>query len=171
MKENNIISEKQWKDFRKENNIENIPYKLERTYSEEWLGAKHFFGTVIFTYAEAKIYLKKFKIKSSRKYNEFIKTKESVINLPGVPYRVYENKGWIDWKDYLGYEKDLRGVSKKQYISYLDSQIMIKENNITSCDEWNNFRRKNKKIIIPSHPERVYEDQWKGWAEFLGKEK
>jgi hypothetical protein len=88
-----------------------------------------------------------------------------------VPHRVYENKGWIDWKDYLGYEKELRGVSKKQYISYLDSQIMIKENNITSCDEWNNFRRKNKKIIIPSHPERVYEDQWKGWADFLGKEK
>jgi hypothetical protein len=48
--------------------------------------------------------------------------------------------------------------------------VPIKENNITSCDEWNNFRRKNKKIIIPSHPERVYEDQWKGWADFLGKE-
>tara|TARA_B100001175_G_scaffold309372_1_gene310979 strand:- start:3400 stop:6489 length:3090 start_codon:yes stop_codon:yes gene_type:complete len=170
MKKNNITSLSQWKKYRKENGIENIPYKLSRTYSKNWKGRPHFFGTETFTYEEAKQFVKKFKLKSSRDYFKFLKTTKSVINLPTVPSRKYKNKGWVDWKDYLGYKKELRGTNKKQYISYHQAKRLIETNKISSITEWNNFRRVNKKLIIPSHPERIYKDFWKGWKDFLGKE-
>lgn len=104
MKDNNITSLNQWKKFRKENNIKNIPYKLSRTYSKSWKGQPHFFGTETFTYNEAKEFIKDFNIKSSRDYLKFLRTKNSVINLPAVPSRKYKGKGWSGWNDFLGKE-------------------------------------------------------------------
>ena len=174
MKENQIISKKQWRKFRKENNIDNIPYKLERTYSSEWKGAKYFFGTEIFTYESAKSFIAKFNIKSSREYNKFIKTKDSVINLPGVPHRVYKNTGWIDWKDFLGYNNENRGANKRKYLNFSQAKIFLKKFEFKNSTEYisavrnPDFRKDNK---LSTHPSRIYNDEWKGWADFLGKEK
>lgn len=170
MKENKITTANEWRKFRKANNIENIPYKLRRTYSDDWKGAQHFFGTEIFTLEEAKNFLKDFKIKSSRDYSKFLKTDDAVINLPGVPHRKYAKSGWIDWQDYLGYEDEKKPYSGRKNISYKEAKKIIKENNITSTTEYQDFKKQNKHIIIPSHPERNYKDQWKGWDDFLGKE-
>jgi superfamily II DNA or RNA helicase len=174
MKVNGIKSEKEWISFRNINSIDNIPYKLERTYSKQWKGAKDFFDSQIFTYDEAKEFIKKFNLKSSREYFIFTLTDKSIINLPGVPYRVYKNKGWKDWADFLGYEK--RKTSKRNYISFDKAKDFIKNRNINSSKEYKEYLINNPIMLtdylFTSKPERVYKDYgWKGWEDFLGKEK
>ncbi len=171
MKINGINSEKEWISFRKKNSIENIPFKLERTYSKQWLGVRDFFDSQIFTYEEAKEFIQKFNIKSSRDYFNFIKTKDSVINLPTVPNRVYKDDGWIDWKTFLGYNE--RKTSKKIYLGFEDVKKYCQSNKISSQREYLDHLKKNPNLIsqnnFSSKPERVYKSEWKGWADFLGK--
>jgi len=172
MRANEVQSLKEWIIYRKNNKIENIPYKLERTYSKYWRGAKDFFGTEMFTYEEAKIFIQKFKIKSSRDYYKFLKSKDSLLNLPGVPYRVYENLGWTNWKDFLGYYE--RKSAKREYVSFEMAKRFCAKNKFGSSREYKEYLAKNPKftteIFFTSKPERVYKNEgWKGWADFLGK--
>ncbi|MBT7652242.1 MAG: hypothetical protein HN563_02900 [Flavobacteriales bacterium] len=161
----------EWRRFRKDNNIKSIPYKLERTYSDEWQGTPHFFGTEIFSYEEAKKFIKKFKIQSSRDYVKFTQTTDSVINLPGVPYRVYKNEGWINWKEYLGYQK--RKSSRKEYASLHDAKKILYPLNLQSSKEYMNLLRDDvdfkKTYQLTTKPTRVYKDSgWKGFQDYLG---
>lgn len=168
MKAREIYSLKEWRVYRKANKIENIPYKLSRTYSANWISQPHFFGTEIFSYEEAKDFIKKFKLKSSREYFKFTKTPNSVVNLPGVPYRVYKDTGWVDWQTFLGYEKEKRGCPKRMYLNFEEAKKWAVSNNITNSREWVETGSRIHKNL-PSKPERTYKDEWKGWADFLGK--
>ncbi len=174
MKDNHINSESEWQVFRKKNKIENIPFKLERTYSNHWKGFSHFFGKEIFAYEESKEFIQKFNIKSSRDYFNFVKTKDSVVNLPTVPYRVYKDSGWVDWKEFLGY--NIRRTANREYVSFEKAKMFCSKHKFNSSNEYKEFLKNNPNMItenfFTSKPERVYKDDgWKGWADFLGKEK
>ena len=173
MKDNHINSESEWQVFRKKNKIENIPFKLERTYSNHWKGFPHFFGKEIFAYEESKEFIQKFNIKSSRDYFNFVKTKDSVVNLPTVPNRVYKDSGWVDWKEFLGY--NIRRTANREYVSFEKAKMFCSQHKINSSNEYKEFLKNNPNMItenfFTSKPERVYKDDgWKGWADFLGKE-
>ena len=170
MKAHKIQSEKEWRVYRKSNKIENIPYKLSRTYSDNWISQPHFFGTEIFSYEEAYEFIKKFKLKSSREYFKFLKTSNSVVNLPSVPNRVYRDTGWVDWQTFLGYEKEKRGYLKKAYLNFNEAKKWAINNNIANSREWVESGSRIHKNL-PSKPERTYKDKWKGWADFLEKNK
>jgi hypothetical protein len=53
------------------------------------------------TYAQAKIAVKKLGIKSSHEYMA-LKYRKVDKRLPSAPWLYYQNKGWVDWYDFLG---------------------------------------------------------------------
>jgi hypothetical protein len=78
-------------------------------------------------------------------------------NWPLNPYKVYKNKGWKGWHDFLGKEK----------ISFLSFEECRKE--VRKCK----FKKileyqKNRKQNWPSCPHETYKE-WQGWNDFLGK--
>lgn len=173
MFDNNIKTEKQWRVFRKKNNIENIPYKIERTYSDDWISAQHFFSTTQFTYNEAKNFIKPFNIQSSRDFFKFCKSKHYVINLNKSPHRFYKNKGWEGWKEFLGYE--LRKTApKRNYLSYKKAKSLTNLLGIVSSKDYKaKLRNERFKLEskLPTKPERTYKDcGWTGWKDFLGND-
>ena len=173
MKENGILSYNEWKIFRKEKKIEKIPFKLERTYFANWQGSKHFFDTEIFSFDEAKRYIQKYNLKSSRDYFEFISNKNLNKKLPGVPYRVYKDCGWENWQDFLGYEEEKRGANKRAYMDFKDLKKLILSFNFKSSSEYikyisqEDIKKENK---FSSQPQKIYKSEWNGWADFLGKD-
>jgi superfamily II DNA or RNA helicase len=172
MTANGIKNYDQWIEFRNKNNIQNIPFKLERTYSKEWKGTKHFFSTEIPTYEQAKETIKKYSLKSSRDYAAFIKNNRNSLNLPLVPHRVYKNSGWKDWQDFLGYEQEKRGVTKKIYSSYSEAKKLIQDLGIQTSSEYLSKVRDSafrEKFKLSTHPVRINNSEWKGWDDFLGK--
>lgn len=171
MRENKIKSEKQWQDYRIKNNIQNIPFKLERTYSKFWKGFADFFGNEPFTFNEAKNYIKNFEIRSSRAYYDFVRNHKETDRLPLVPYRVFKDSGWKDWKDYLGYEK--RNSQKKEYASFDTAKEFCAKMKFLNGKEYANYIRKNPRPYLNKlftlNPERIYENSgWIGWADYLG---
>jgi superfamily II DNA or RNA helicase len=173
MKENNICSYNNWIEFRNENKIENIPFKLERTYSENWKGVGDFFGTSKLNFDEAKEYVQKLKISSSREYLDYSKSDGFPIFLPRVPHRFYKDKGWDDWQDFLGYEISKTKTIKK-VLKYEEAKEKIKYFNVKTSIEYKSLFEDNdftEKHLLPLKPERVYKESgWEGWANFLGKE-
>ena len=174
MRKHKIISNEDWIKYRNKNKIENIPFKLERTYSENWIGAEDFFGTSKLDYNKAKEFVSKLNVKSSRDYAKYRKSDDFPVFLPGVPNRFYKSEGWIDWKDFLGYEKK-NTAPKKKYLDFFEAKELIGKMKIkTSIDYKRLFLDNEFKTytLLPLKPERVFIDKgWKGWNDFLGKEK
>ncbi len=54
------------------------------------------------SFEEAKIFVRKLKIKNSSEWRKYLKSKKRPINLPSMPDRSYKNDGWKDWPDFLG---------------------------------------------------------------------
>jgi superfamily II DNA or RNA helicase len=172
MIKNGIRNYDQWLEFRIKNNIQNIPFKLERTYSADWKGTKHFFSTEIPSYEQAKEIIQKYKLKSSREYFKFVKNDSDSLNLPGVPYRFYKNTGWKDWQDFLGYEEVKRTAARKTYASYSEAKKIIKDMGFQTSSEYLNKVRDSdfrEKFKLSTHPVRIYKSEWKGWDDFLGR--
>ena len=64
---------------------------------------------VIFSYNEAKMFLKELNLKSKTEFYNYIKgmyksKKEVSVNLPRAPRNYYLEKGWNGWADFLGKE-------------------------------------------------------------------
>jgi hypothetical protein len=41
---------------------------------------------------------------------------------------------------------------------------------IKNLKEWHKFSKSERPNFIPSNPQKFYKSEWKGWADFLGKE-
>jgi hypothetical protein len=105
-------------------------------------------------------------LQSTTDWKEFIHSKKRPEYIPTNPNISYKNKGWINWSDFLGVEK------KDKYCSFEDAKKFAKINQVNSGVEWRElFRIGQLPKNIPTIPSRIYKDKWKGWADFLGKEK
>jgi len=98
-------------------------------------------------------------------FNDVRKTLEGKkVKLTPFQPRPHQKKALKDSKNYFIKEDHSRGklifpcgAGK----SYLKSQ-----------KEWIDFCKSGKRpSVIPAAPNQKYKDQWKGWADFLGKEK
>lgn len=84
------------------------------------------------------------------------------IFIPNTPEKYYKNKGWVDWFDFLGKEKNV-------FLSHDDSKNWIKQNynKINVAD----FKRLCKDGVLPSFiprkPYNTYKD-FVSWFDFLG---
>ena len=116
------------------------------------------------TYNEAKNSIKIHKFKNIGEFHDWVKRPSSI---PYSPDNVYKNNGWISWGDFLSHGKI--SVNKAKFVSFEECKHWFKENKIPSGEQWNTKMNKTKPNFIPSHPEKIYKKQWKGWNDFLDK--
>ena len=57
------------------------------------------------SYAEARAFAQSFKFKSQKEWFAFAKTPLKPEDIPAGVARVYKDKGWKGWKDFLGSNK------------------------------------------------------------------
>jgi hypothetical protein len=86
-------------------------------------------------------------------------------NMPNDPAYAYKKKGWTNWFDFLGKDKD--AFNKKEFMSYKEAEKWIRENNIKSINQFKNAR---KPYNLPSNPREKYRNKgWMSWMHFFGK--
>ena len=39
-----------------------------------------------------------------------------------------------------------------------------------TTNDWKKYSKNKRPLNIPSNPDKKYKGEWKGWADFLGKE-
>jgi len=117
---------------------------------------------------EARKITRGLKIRSKLEWMEFCKT--SNLNIPRNAAKIYKDKGWKSWSDFLGYKN--KGI--REFLSLTDAKKYLWSKNISNILEWREFiKNGNLPENIPSNPRNIYTDdpEWKSLADFVGYNK
>ena len=172
-----LKNQKEWKDYYKKNKPEGIPGNPAGVYKEkgwkglgEWLGTGRvaLIGRTYVSFNTAKKIVQKEKLKSVKEWSHYSKNKRP-NNIPGNPPKKYKDQ-WKGWDDFLGTGKI--SPNNRNFVSFDEAKKYAKKNNIKSQIEWSRIGKNGlRPNNIPGNPSKKYKDQWKGWDDFLGKEK
>lgn len=162
VQEKGIMSEGEYSVLQKSD--PRLPSNPYRTY-DEWTNWYDFLNKSMeivrkdyLSYEEAKRILRENGITTQKKYR---KNYKKYPGLPSSPKTVYPE--WIDWGDYL---RDKPRI--KLYKTFNEAHVAAQALRAESSTEYKKMRSKDPKL--PSHPDEVYKDDWKGWPHFLGQE-
>jgi len=125
---------------------------------------------IFLSYEECKLFAKENNINSQSNWAEFIKVNKKTIptNVPKSPEHVYKNKGWVSWSEFL--DNNFIHHSKISYVDFKTLKEEVKKYGVKTKNNFYIFKKTLKKINgcdIPSHPERVYKNNWLSWTDFL----
>lgn len=85
--------------------------------------------------------------------------------LPRNPDQSYVGSGWKSWPDLLGTDS----WSKSVYVTYAEAKRECSRLNIKTSREYRKAYDQNKfDVNMPSHPQKVFREQWSDWSKFLG---
>ena len=178
IKKFNITSIVDWKVFcGSPLHTSNIP-KAPSLYYQEWKSWGDFLGTGYETnrdflpYEEAKVIIHSLKLKNQKDWRNWSKSGAKPLNIPGNPYRIYSKKNeWKGFGDWLG--TGVIAASKMEFVDFDTARNHARNLKFKSLKEWNLYSKSGKRPSnIPSNPQNPYKNKgWKGWADFLGKEK
>jgi len=97
---------------------------------------------------------------------EYARWAKNIAGMPVTPHRVYKDKGWAGWGDFIGTE------IRPQWPPFAETKAVIRAHGIKTCTQfkaWGQERRANK---IPSNPHVIYKNAgWAGWGDFFSTEK
>jgi len=113
------------------------------------------------SFKEARKFVHKLKLKNATDWSNYCKSGKRPQDIPTRPDKIYKNKGWVNWKDWVGTD----------YVNYHEACKYAQKLNIQKKDEW----KKHTKIKkfpknIPKDPQDFYKlrGTWETWGDFLG---
>jgi superfamily II DNA or RNA helicase len=169
-----LKSSEQWKEYCKSGKKPmDIPANPSQVYNKEWKGFGDWLGTgniasyniKFLPYSEAKKVVHSLNLKSTAEWERYCKSGKKPANIPVYPEHVYQNE-WKGWGDWLGL--DLIIYRGRRYIPFEHAKKIVRKLGIVSYDEWWAYCNLQKPGNIPSYPNIVYREQWKGWGDWLG---
>ena len=175
-----LTKEKEWRTLFKSGAVPyDIPSHPERQYKDKgWVSWGDFLGTGTVSmsrlnrlpYEDARSFVHSQNLKSAREWNDFTKTPKFPQSIPAAPYSVYKDKGWVNWRDWLGYEK--MQARKGGFLPYPEARKWARSTGLRSGNQWKALiQNLDRPSNIPSHPSEYYKDAgWVSWVDWLGAE-
>ena len=166
-----IKSIKEWDKNREIIKNKKIPIRPDLVYEEfinyaDWFGTDNIHSKNFLSYYEAIGITKKLGLKNYDDWREFTKTSGfKELNIPTAPNQIYDEfKGYGEW---LGTGNI--APQNKEFISFEEGRIFSSNLGFNIRDEWNIYCQSGKKPDnIPSNPNLAYQNEWKGWPDWLG---
>lgn len=169
---------------KKPNEIPNAPHM--RYKNEGWISWGDFLGTNTIadnlksfkSFEEARVFARKLGLKSSTEWRKYVKRKLQnhcikPNDIPSSPDKVYEEKGWTNWGDFLGTSNVASFLQK--YRDFQNARDFVRTLNLKSTKEWflytkGKIRNLDKKPKDkPTNPRAVYKNQgWVSMGDWLG---
>lgn len=111
------------------------------------------------SYKNAKAFVHKLKLNSFNEWLKYCEINDVPHDIPKRPEKVYKND-FVSFNDWIGKTAFACFEEAKQYVQTfkLNSQQQFDEH-------YQSFKRP---FIVPKHPELYYNNEWKGWKDFLG---
>ena len=155
-----------------------IPSNPKNIYgnNEEWksfpdfIGYKRGFdGYNYFSFTEARKFVWKLNLKNWGQWRAYCGSKNKNPKLPKTPDQVYKDD-WISIQDWLGVKKGFKGYD---FLDYEEAKSYVHKLSLKSQKEWKDYSKSGlRPNNLPGNPYKKYRNSgWKGWADFLGKEK
>ena len=109
-------------------------------------------------------------MKNIEEWDKYKKTGKVPKDIPSDPSKVYKNKGWIGWGDYLG-----TGYIAPQFRNYLPfkkARAYVRSLKLKSGKEFVKLARLGKlPKNIPYSPHNLYKNKgWTSYGDFVGSE-
>lgn len=190
-----LSSRKEWQEYcnndtdsrvRLPSDIPNAPhltYKGKGWISwGDWLGTntEATYNRNYRPFKEARKYVRSLKLRSSTEWAKYCSGKLSgkgskPKDIPTAANRIYADKGWIDWGDWLG--TGYKSKYHQKFLSYKVAEKYVRKLGLRSAEEWRQYckgtlKGKGKKPeTIPSSPDIKYRNSgWITWGVWLGKD-
>jgi superfamily II DNA or RNA helicase len=170
-----LQGEADWRKYcRSGQKPDDIPYKPNRTYENEWISWGDWLGTgrvasqdkVYRAFEKAKAFVHTLKLKSRGEWERYCKSGKKPDDIPAGPSGTYE-KEWISWGDWLGTGRI--ADREREYRSFGKAREFIHSLGLQSETEWRKYCRSGQKPDdIPYKPNRTYENEWISWGDWLG---
>ena len=173
-----LKGQKEWKEYCKSGNKpDDIPNWPNQTYKNkgwknigDWLGTGNIasYNKSFREFESAKKFVRKLRLKNVKEWNEYLKSGNKPDDIPTNPFRVYKNKGWVSFGDFLG-----TGNIAPKYKKYQDlesAKKFVRKLRLKNVKEWNEYLKSgNKPDDIPNWPNQTYKNKgWVSFGDFLG---
>ena len=157
------------------NRPKDFPSNPNIIYKDKWTSWGDFLGTgnisvrnrEWMSFQDAKAHIQSQGIRTHGQFQEWSKSKKRPKDFPSTPYQVYINE-WKGWGDFLG-TGNISVRRKKEWMSFQDAKALMQSQGIRThgqFQEWSKSKKRPKDF--PSHPQRTYKNEWRGWRDFLG---
>ena len=118
------------------------------------------------SYEIAKEEIKKLGLKSASVYRNYHKINKPK-QIPSAPEIHYQNKGWIDWADWLGTKTV--ASQKMKFLPFEAARGEVRKLGLKSASAYIKYHKRNSPPGIPFSPDKRYKSEgWIDWADWLG---
>lgn len=136
----------------------------------DWLGNERI-ATNLREYLEfekAREFVQTLNLKSKKYWKEYCNSEIKPSSIPNLPDKVYKNKGWKSWGDWLGTYQVATFL--KKYRSFEQAKLYVQSLNFKTIEEWRKFCNSSElPKDIPKIPDHVYENNgWISYNDWLG---
>lgn len=148
-----------------------IPASPSVVYKHKgWVSWHDWVGKEFLSFNDAREFVQKLNLKSSTDWINYVKTGKKPENIPSTPQKVYKNKGWISFGDWLG--TNTVSVNKRNFREFNDARNFVHELFFKNIDAWKKYTKSGEKPNdIPVSPNLTYKNSgWVSWSDWLGKE-
>jgi hypothetical protein len=115
-------------------------------------------------FEEAKDFVYKLGLKSSQEWNVYCNSGSRPNSIPRNPPSKYKDE-WKGWGDWLG------TITRAERIfrPFENASLYAQSLGFTTRQQWYNYFKEGRiPADIPGNPDYVYEQNWKGWRDWLG---
>lgn len=128
-------------------------------------------------FEEARTFAQSLNLRDLKDWVDYCRSGEKPNDIPHKPDRIYKNKGWKSYGDWLGVWKissdnKTSSISEKskQYLSFEEAKKYVHSLRLRNVKEWFRYCDSGKRPKnIPYNPDRAYKTSgWKSYADWLG---
>jgi hypothetical protein len=169
-----LKSQREWRAYIKSGKKPiDIPSHPENTYRNDWKGMGDWLGTGYLatreyhSFEEARKFVHSLELKSVAEWMKFCKSGKKPEHIPTNPARIYKDKGWISWGDWLG--TGAIAPQNREFLPFKEAREFVHELQLKSAEEWIEYYKSgNKPADVPANPQAVYKNDWRGYGDWLG---
>jgi Phage-integrase repeat unit len=146
----------------------NVPSNPNDIYKTEWKSWGDWLGIEPWPFLQAREYVHSLGLRSQREWEKYCKSGKKTDYVLTHPDRVYK-KEWKGWGDWLG--TDVIAPQNKEFLPFEEAKKFVHSLGLKNAYEWEKWRKsENRPKDIPTSPEVVYKNEWKGLPDWLGYE-
>jgi len=119
-------------------------------------------------FEEARAIVRRAELKKVKEWQQWCRDGHRPSNIPSNPDVTYSDKGWLSWRDWLGYGEGLPPVGT--FLVFEEARAIVRKAELKSCEQWEEWCRDgHRPSNIASHPALTYKDKgWVSMADWLG---
>ena len=142
--------------------------------------AKVPYSQICKSFEEARIFVHNLSLQNVEEWIEYCNSGEKPNDIPHKPDRIYKNKGWKSYGDWLGVWKAGKSsmnteigseiVKHEKYLPFEEAKNFVQLLKIRNIKEWFKYCDSGKRPKdIPYNPDRAYKNSgWKSYADWFG---